>query len=143
MTWNTILGEALLDQARGEQAATLLERLMQAIVRTLRSDHAFWQFYDPETGEGRGDRHAACGGAPLSLLLACVGVQLISPTKVGLWGRNVLDGPVTIGWRGLQVTRKGEVSRVVFPDGQVVEMQGEEPLVIEQQPRRPAGMKPS
>lgn len=143
MTWNTILGEALLDQARGEQAASLLERLMHAIVRALRSDHALWQFYDPETGEGSGDRHAACGGAPLSLLLACVGVQLISPTKVGLRGRNVLDGPVTIGWRGLQVTRQGEVSRVVFPDGQVVEMQGEEPLVIEQQPRRPAGMKPS
>ncbi len=141
MAWNAILGEALVDLSRGEQAAALLERLMHAIVRALRTDHALCQSYDPETGEGRGDRHAACGGAPLSLLLACIGVQLISPTKVGLRGRNALDGPVTIAWRGLRVTRSGEVSRVVFPDGQTVELQGEERLVIEQQPRPRAGMK--
>jgi hypothetical protein len=136
MLWNSALGEALLTYGRGEQAGVLLERLMTAIVKSLRAEHALCQVYDPETGQGRGDRHAACGGVPLSLVLACTGVQLISPTKVGLRGRNVLAGPVTVAWRGLQVTRDGEVSRIVFPDGQSVELQGEEPLVIEQQPRR-------
>ncbi|MCJ7513652.1 MAG: hypothetical protein MUO23_11860 [Anaerolineales bacterium] len=139
MPWNSLLGTALLACGRGMEAATHFERLMAGIVGCLRHERAFFQSYHPETGEGLGDRHAACGAAPLSLLLACVGVQLISPTRVGLRGRNVLAGPVKVRWRGLEVTRTGEVSRVVFPDGQTVEVQGQEPLVIEQQPRQPAG----
>ena len=132
---NAQLGEALLIHGRAQQASELLERLMAAIVHALRMEHTFRQEYEAETGQGLGDRNAPCGGVPLSLLLACAGVQLISPTKVGLSGPNVLRGPVTIRWRDLQVTRAGEVTRVVFPDGQMVERQGEEPLVIEQLPR--------
>ena len=139
MIWNAMLGEALLAYSRQEQAAALLDRLVGDIVTSLRDQHTLRQGYHPESGAGQGDRHAACGGAPLSLLLECVGVRLVSPTKVGLSGRNVLDGAVTLSWRGLRVTRNGDVTRVVFPDGQAIDTQGEEPLEIEQQPRHPAG----
>jgi hypothetical protein len=138
---NAQLGEALLLHGRAEQASELLERLMAASVHALRTEHTFRQEYQAESGQGLGDRNAPCGGAPLSLLLACAGVQLISPTKVGLSGPNVLRGPVTIRWRGLQVTRAGEVTRVVFPDGQTVERQGDEALVIEQLPRPGIGQR--
>jgi hypothetical protein len=138
MVWNARLGEALLSHSRPEQAAALLDHLVEDLVAALRDQHAPRQAYHSESGEGQGDRHAACGGAPLSLLLQCIGVQLVSPTKVGLSGRNVMNREVTVGWRGLRVTRNGDLTRIVFPDGQSIDAQGEEPLVIEQQPRQPA-----
>ncbi len=137
MPWNVMIGEGLIAHGRQELAAALFDHLMAGVTRVLREEHTFRQAYHPETGQGLGEWHHACGVAPLSLFLGSVGVQLISPTRVGLRGRNPFPFPVTITWRGLAVTRSGEVSRVVFPDGQALDIQGEEPLVIEQEPRRP------
>ena len=133
--WNAMLGEGLLDYGNLDQAAELLTRLMQPIVHCLREDHAFHEAYNPESLEGIGERHHLGGLAPLGLFLRLLGVQLISPTKVIVRGRNPFPWPVTLRRLGVEVylPPQGPV-RITFPDGQVVQVTEERPQEIEQVP---------
>jgi len=132
MMWNTMIGEGLIDYGYTDEAADLFRRLMQDVVASLRADHSFREAYHPETQEGVGERDHVRGLAPMGLFLRLCGVRLISPRKVEITGRCAFSGPVALHWRGLEVRRERQRARVVFPDGQEVEVDGGEPRVIEE-----------
>jgi hypothetical protein len=132
MPWNMLMVEGLLSYGMYAEAGRAVERLMRAADRALRQDHAFCQSYNADTGQGLGVRHFAGGIFPHTIFLNTLGVELMSPTRVGLRGRHPFPWPVSVSWRGLTVMREGELDRVIFPDGQTLEFQGDEPKVIEQ-----------
>jgi hypothetical protein len=132
MMWNAMLGEGLIDYGHADEAADLFRRLMEDVVTSLRADNSFREAYHPDTHEGTGERDHIRGLAPLRLFLRLCGVRLINPHKLEISGRCVFSGPVVLHWRGLEVRRKGWHARITFPDGQAVEVDGEEPRMIEE-----------
>ncbi len=73
-----------------------------------------------ETGAGIGERNPLQGLAPLGLFLDVLGVEIQSPKRVTLSGKNPFPWPVTVKYRGLTVTRQAEQTVIVFPDGQTL-----------------------
>jgi hypothetical protein len=130
LPWNTLVGEGLVAYGYRSEAAELVMRLMQAILPSLKGDHAFRRYYDAETGQGFGERNALSGLAPLSLFLETLGVRLISPLKIALAGFNPFPWPVTVKYRGTTILRQRESSMVIFPDGQTVSVDDPAPRVV-------------
>lgn len=133
MFWNTLIGDGLVEYGYLEQAADLVHRLMTAVIGSLRKDKAFRAAYHPDQEGGLGERGNLAGLAPLSLFLHTLGVQFVSPHRVHLRGRNVFPWPVVLRWRGLEVRREADTTVVTFPNGQQVEVEGEQPQVVEQE----------
>jgi hypothetical protein len=132
MIWNTMLGEGLVNYGYCHEAAELLSRLMQSAISSLRQDKAFFEAYHPDALRGIGERNHLCGVAPLHLFLHVLGVRLISPRKVWIAGRSPFPGPVTVRWRGLEILRQEDHTQLTFPDGHVVQSEGEEARLVEQ-----------
>ncbi|HEY45625.1 MAG TPA: hypothetical protein G4O14_02440 [Anaerolineae bacterium] len=130
--WNTLLGEGLADYGYLEQAAELVRRLMEATLHCLRVDKAFREAYNADQPVGIGERDHLWGVAPVHLFLYVLGVRLISPRKVWLRGRNPFPWPVRLRWRGLELECLEDRTLVTFPNGQQVEVSGEEPQMVEQ-----------
>ena len=120
LPWNALIGEGLLSYGFREEAARLTTQLMGAVIQNLKRQHAFARAYHAETGVGLGERNAVQGLAPLGLFLETLGVEIQSPQRVILEGKNPFPWPVTVKYRGLTVTRHVEQTVVVFPDGQTV-----------------------
>jgi hypothetical protein len=130
LLWNLLIGEAFVQYGFRSEAATLLGRLMRAIIQNLKGETAFRRQYHADTGQGLGERNALQGLAPLGLFLNTLGVRLISPRKVALSGLNPFPWPVTVKYRGLTVLRQKEKSVVVFPDGQTVTISNPAPQIV-------------
>jgi hypothetical protein len=133
--WNSLIGEGMVNYGHLDQAAQLLERIMQPIARCLRESHAFYEAYDPETSAGLGEAHHLAGLAPLGLFLRLLGVEWVSPSKVIVRGRNPFPWPVALRRLGVEVLLppRGPI-RITFADGQVVEVSEQRPQVVEQVP---------
>jgi hypothetical protein len=116
--WNALIGEGLLSYGLREQAACLTTRLMAAVIQNLKQQHAFYHSYDADTGAGMGERNAVQGLAPLGLFLDVLGVEIQSPKRVTLSGKNPFPWPVTVKYRDLTVTRQADQTVIVFPNGQ-------------------------
>ncbi|HKZ56020.1 MAG TPA: hypothetical protein VJ123_11105 [Anaerolineales bacterium] len=131
--WNTLIGEGLLDYGYREEAAELLRRLMASVSHALREGASFREAYHPDRPESVGERNHLAGVFPVHLFLEALGVRLVTPRKLWLFGRNPFPWPVVIRWRGLEVIRPlDEPTKVSFPDGQSVVVEGEGLQEIEQ-----------
>ena len=119
LPWNALVGEALLAYGFREEAAQLTARLVSVVIQNLKKQHAFARAYHAETGAALGERNALQGLAPLGLFLDVLGVQIESPRRVVLSGKNPFPWPVTVKYRGLTVTRQAEQTVVLFPNGQM------------------------
>jgi len=128
--WNTMIGEGLLRYGFRDEAADLVTRLMQAVIRSLKVEQTFRRSYSADSGEASGEREALTGLAPLELFLEALGVRLLSSRRVLVEGRNPFPWPVTVKYRGLTVLRQREKTMVIFPDGQTAEVEGPEPQLI-------------
>jgi hypothetical protein len=120
LPWNALIGEGLLAYGMQEEAAKLTARLMAAVIQNLKKQHAFFQAYNAETGGCIGERNSLQGLAPLGLFLAVLGVEIQTPTRLTLSGKNPFPWPVTVKYRDLAVTRQVEQTVVVFPNGQTL-----------------------
>jgi len=118
LPWNALIAEGLLAYGLREEAAQLTRRLMAAVIQNLKQQHAFYRSYDANTGTGIGERNAVQGLAPLGLFLDVLGVEIQSPKRVTLSGKNPFPWPVTVKYRDLTVTRQAEQTVIVFPNGQ-------------------------
>jgi len=130
MPWNQLIGEGLLSYGYRTEAARLTEQLMQAAIHCLKQSHGFYDRYHAGTGSGIGERGALTGLAPVGLFLQVLGVHILSPSAVRLEGQNPFAWPVTISYKGLQVSRGLEETEVMFASGQVVKVTGAEPCLI-------------
>lgn len=120
LPWNALLGEGMLRYDRREEAARLVEGLMEAIVDNLKREGAFRSRYLADTGRGVGERDALTGLPPLRLFLKALGVRLLSPWRVSLSGANPFPWPVEVKYRGLTVRRGDGETRVTFPNGETI-----------------------
>ncbi len=118
LPWNALICEGLLAYGFRTEAAQLTARLMGAVIRNLKQQRAFYRAYHAETGAGIGERNAVQGLAPLGLFLATLGVEIRSPGRVALHGKNPFPWPVVVQYRGLKVARQAEQTLIVFPNGQ-------------------------
>jgi len=115
---NNLIGEGLLKYGYQNEAATLVARLMNAVIYNLKINNSFYHFYQSDTGKGIGERNSISGLPPLSLFLKTLGVQIVSPTKIYLEGINPFSWPVTIRYRGLKIYRERNKTKITFPGGQ-------------------------
>jgi hypothetical protein len=130
LIWNILIGEGLVAYGYRNQAAELVNHLMNAITQNLTSNGTFARYYHAETGEGVGDRNSIYGLAPLGLFLKVLGVRLISPLKVALAGYNPFPWPVTVKYQGLTILRNQNNTQIIFPDGQMVTVEGTDPQIV-------------
>ena len=130
LPWNSMIGKGLNKFGYQREAVELFTRLMQATIKSLKSERAFCQYYHADNAQGLGERNVLSGLTPMALFLETLGVELISPTRVGLSGINPYPWPVTIKFRGLTVLRQKTRSTVIFPDGQSVEIEDTSPQIV-------------
>jgi hypothetical protein len=115
-----LLGEGLLAYGYRAEAADLMTRIMNAILRSLKIEGCFRQHYHALTGQGLGEKNALMGLAPIGFFLDTLGVHILSSTRVQIDGANPFPWPVTVKYRGLTILRGQGITQVVFPDGQAV-----------------------
>jgi hypothetical protein len=132
MPWNAMIIDGLISYGYRAQAADLFTRLMGTIVASARSDRCFHEAYNADAAQGLGGRHDLAGAAPVHSLLRILGIELASPTRLRVEGTSPFDRPITVQWRGLEVRRDADRTRVTFPDGEQIQLDGEEPRWIEQ-----------
>jgi len=130
LPWNAMIGEGLLAYGYREQAATLVCRIMSAIIQNLKKNGSFSRYYHADHGDGLGERNALAGLAPLDLFLKVLGVQISSSMEISLCGFNPYPWPVTVKYRGLTVLRLKDSTVITFPDGQSTTVTDPKPQVI-------------
>ncbi len=135
--WNSLIGAGLLHYDYREQAAELVTRIMGAVIQSLKKRKSFYQYYDAETGAGKGERNALQGLAPIDLFMETVGVRVISATCVALSGKNPFPWPVTIRYRGLTIVREKKHTRISFPGGQAAIVRSSDPRIVQLSPTEP------
>jgi hypothetical protein len=130
MVWNNLIGEGLLRYGYREAAAELVTKLMEAVIKNLKTNNGFYHYYHAETGQGLGERNALGGLAPLNLFMETLGVRILSPTKVYLFGRNPFPWQVNVSYRGLKVQRGLHKTTITFPGGQLAVIKTNEPRMV-------------
>lgn len=120
LPWNQLLVEGLLMYGYRARAVTIIERLMRAVIHNLKETHHFTAFYHARTGSGSGDRSALSGLAPVGLFLRTLGLVHLSPKKIVVEGFNPFPWPVTVQYRGTNITFSDHLTQIEFPGGQVV-----------------------
>ena len=128
--WNTLIAEGLLVSGYPQAAAELFDRFMNATILSLKTNAEFRRYYHADTGQGMGEPNSLNGLPPLGLFLRILGVQIVSSTRVEIFGENPFPWPVTIKYRGLTILRGKEKTTIIFPDGQTVESNELTPQVI-------------
>jgi hypothetical protein len=128
--WNQIIGEGLIRYGFQAKAGELTTRLMKAIIKTLKQDGGFRNYYDAKTGQGGGERNALSGLAPIGLFLEALGVYVMTPQRVRVSGTNPFPWTVTIKYRGLTILRQKNKTMVIFPDGQNITVRNGKSQVI-------------
>ncbi len=127
---NHLIGEGLLAYGFRREAAQLVQRIMAAVIQTLKERRAFAERYHAETAAPLGERNTVTGLAPLGLFLQTLGVTIYSAAQVRLEGQNPFPWPVTLRYRGLTVHRQAEHTEVVFPNGKSVVISDPRPCLI-------------
>lgn len=130
LPWNLLAIEGLLRYGYRKEAARLFAHLMNAVLENLKSNHAFYQYYNAEVGTGVGERNALGGLISTGLFLRILGVQVISPTKMRLEGKNPFPWAVTVRYRGLEIKRTLQKTEITFPKGEQVEVTDEAPCLV-------------
>lgn len=111
-------------------AVDLFSKIMDAVIKNLKTDGSFRQFYDASTGDGVGERNILNGIVPVGLLLEILGVRILSPWKIEIRDENPFPWPVTIKFKGLTVMKQREKTTLIFPDGQIQEINDTNPQII-------------
>ncbi|HUI89445.1 MAG TPA: hypothetical protein VLX61_12050 [Anaerolineales bacterium] len=130
LPWNLLIGEGLLAYEFRSEAARLMGRLMNAVIQSLKQNHAFYQRYHAETGSGLGERGALNGLAPVGLFLQALGVTILSEERVRLEGKNPFAWPVTISYKGLKIVRGLGQTEIAFRNGKAITITDTNPLVV-------------
>lgn len=129
--WNALIGHGLLRYGFRAECARLVVRLFNAVIHTLKREHACFQAYDATDARPLGERGSLAGLAPVGLFLETLGVRFVGGDRVRLEGRNPFPWPVTLRYRGLTVIRRLEDTEVIFPDGRSVTVSDPAPCLVQ------------
>ena len=129
---NALLLSGLVRYGYRPQAAHLFQRIMDGLLACVRQEKALFEAYNADVPQGLGQRQDVVGAAPVEALLEILGLQLATPRRVRIEGHHPFDRPMTVRWRGLTVRREASVTRITFPDGEPIELDGDEARWVEQ-----------
>ncbi|MBM3122476.1 MAG: hypothetical protein FJZ97_09875, partial [Chloroflexi bacterium] len=132
LPWNALILSGLVRYGHRPLAAHLFQRIMDGLLECVRQEKAFFEAYNADVPQGLGERHDVAGAAPMEALLEILGLQLATPRRVRLEGHHPFDRPMSVSWRGLTVRRETAVTRITFPDGEQIELDGDEARWVEQ-----------
>lgn len=124
LPWVHLIGEGLIAYGYQNETAELIKKVLAAVIRSLKQDHAFYKLYNAENGDRSGDKNVLSGFAPVGLFLQTLGVHIISPTHVIIIGNNPFSRPMTVKFRGLSIVREEKSTTITFPDGQSTRVTG-------------------
>jgi len=130
LPWNQLICEGMLAYGYRQEAARLVAHLMTGVIQNLKQKRVFYQRYHADTGQGLGERNAVNGLAPVGLFLQVLGVQIFSPTRVRLEGKNPFPWPITVQYKGLKVIRGLERTEVIFPNGKTAAVDDPAPCIV-------------
>jgi hypothetical protein len=130
LPWNNLIGEGLVKYGYQEEAVKLFTRIMTAIVKNLKNNKAFFQYYHSQTGQGIGEQNALSGLPPLGLFLDILGIQILSSRRVFLNGHNPFPMPITVKFRGLTILRESKQTKITFPGGQTAVIRNPKPRIV-------------
>ena len=129
--WNHLILLGLRKHHQDQLALNLFSRLMQLSVLSLKHHHAFFESYDPHTGNPIGYRNAVNGLIPITFFLDLLGVKIYSPKKVRISGESPFPWPVSIQFCGLEIHRDGRNTKLTLPNGQTIHHYGTAPKLFE------------
>jgi hypothetical protein len=132
LPWNALVLSGLVRYGYRPLAAHLFQRIMEGLLACVRQEKAFFEAYNADAPQGLGERQDVAGAAPVEALLEILGLQLATPRRVRIEGHHPFDRPMTVRWRGLTVRREISVTRITFPDGEQIELDGDEARWVEQ-----------
>lgn len=124
--WNHLTGEGLLRYGFTGVAAHLVTSLMNAVIHSLKTTGGFYESYHATDGQGIGERNSILGLAPVGLFLQALGIQWIQRNKAIIHGINPFPWPVTVKYRGIEITRRVSETILKYPGGKTVSIQGAE-----------------
>ena len=128
--WNAFIGSGLLKYGYQDEAATLVTRVMTGIIANLKQNKAFYNFYHISYGHGIGELNTISGLAPLKFFLETLGVQIISPRKIKVYGENPFPWDVVIRYRGVSIEKGTSKTVVRFPGDQTISINTPESRLI-------------
>jgi hypothetical protein len=131
LPWNLFVCEGLLKYGFRSDAARIVAHIMNAIIKNLKQNRAFYARYHAENGNGIGERNTLTGFAPVGLFLQILGVQILSSTRVKIEGENPFPWEVTICYRGLKILRGHHKTLVTFGNGKSVTVTDTAPCIVE------------
>ncbi len=122
--------EGLVQYGMQKRAADLFNRMMKAIIHSLKTDLNFYQAYHSETGKPMGPSNTLTSLIPIGLFLKILGVNVINPNKLEVSKGNPFPWPVTIRFRGLTVLHQEKKTAIIFPNGQSITVENDHPQTI-------------
>lgn len=127
MAWNVLLIEHLIKNGHKQLAGQLFTRLVRPIKNSLKSQHQSHERYLAQNGKGRGNTNHVNGLLPIELFLDIVGIRIFNAEKVVILGDNGLSWPITLRYQGLEITRDGKNTQIIFADGSSFHHYGSSP----------------
>jgi hypothetical protein len=138
LPWSDLVIEGLLRYGFRTEAAELFTRLMTAVVANLKSERAFHQFYQAESGAGMGEHNHLWGLPQPNLLLRIAGIEILAPGELIVRDFNPFPWPVTVKYQRMSVTREGDQTQLSLPgrppqnlsgrEARRISLSGSEPL---------------
>ncbi len=128
--WMTFFLEGLLNYGYRFEAADLMTRYIQLIIKQLRSEKAFRHNYLAQTGAGVGEKNHLHGIIPIDCFLRILGVNFLNDFQVRIEGYNPFPWVVKVNYLGITVVKQTHMTTIVFPDGQTTQISEPDPRVV-------------
>jgi hypothetical protein len=113
--WNVLVGQGLLNYQHRQAACELFTRIINATLINLNTSGSFYAAYDAASGKGIGSRNALSGLIPIGFFLQVLGVQIINNREVIVEGTHPFPWPIILRYRGLEIHRDQNQTRIEFP----------------------------
>jgi len=132
LPWNQFILEGLLAYGYQETAADLFTRLMNGICQNFETDGHFHESFSASTGKIAGENDTLTSLPPLGLFLQILGLRSLSPKEIILQGLNPFPWPVTVQYRGIELSFFSDQTRVKSANGVLatVTTQGPHRLIL-------------
>jgi len=111
MMYNRLIGEGLWSNGLHQEAAVLLQHLLDLISDQVVHQGIFFSRYDLHTGRPHGRRITISGLLPIRLFLQMLGVK-IHNQQVTIEGKHPFPMPISLAYRGVSIIR--EKSRTII-----------------------------
>jgi hypothetical protein len=128
--WMPFFLEGLLNYGYRIEAADLITRYIQIIIRQVRTEKSFRHTYHTTSGSGIGEKNHLHGIIPIDIFLRILGLKFLSDFQVQVEGFNPFPWTVKVNYQGITVVRQSQITTVVFPDGQTTQINQPEPQVV-------------